>query len=65
MCRHIAKIVQLGSNIDQCYIKSGVVMDRVIKRCRCNSLSPPLKHKVCTGYIQKRTIFFLSDIFPV
>ena len=35
MYRHIAKIVQLGSNNDQCYIQNCVVMNRVIKRSRC------------------------------
>ena len=35
MYRHIAKIVQLGSNSDQCYIQNHVVMNHVIKRSRC------------------------------
>ena len=35
MYKHIAKLVQLGSNSDQCYIQNRVVMNRVIKRSRC------------------------------
>ena len=35
---NIAKIVQLGSNIDQCYIQKCVVTNRVIKRSRFNLL---------------------------
>ena len=35
MYRYIAKIVQLGSNNDQCYIQNRVVTNHVIKRSRC------------------------------
>ena len=37
MYRHMAKIVQLGSNNDQCYVYNRVVMNHVIKRSRCIS----------------------------
>ena len=36
MYRHIAKIVQLGSNNDPCYIQNHVLKSRVIKRSRCS-----------------------------
>ena len=39
MYRHIAQIVQLGSNNDQCYIQNCVIMNRVIKRFRCTYIS--------------------------
>ena len=35
---HIAKIVQLGSINDQCYIQNCVVTSHVIKRSRCNCI---------------------------
>ena len=35
MYRHIANIVQMGSNIDLCYIQNRVVTKHVIKRSRC------------------------------
>ena len=38
MYRHIAKIVPLGFNNDQCYIPNCVVTNRVIKRSRCTDL---------------------------
>ena len=35
MYRYIAKIVQLGSNNDQCYIQNRVVANHLIKKSRC------------------------------
>ena len=35
MYRHIANMVHLGSNNDQCYIQNRVVTNRVIERSRC------------------------------
>ena len=53
MYRHIAKIVQLGSYSDQCYIQNHVVMNCVKKRSRCTSF--------CSVYIFQ----FLSFKLPL
>ena len=37
MYKHIAKVDQLGSNNDQCYVQNRAVSNRVIKRSRCIS----------------------------
>ena len=62
MYRHIAKIVSLGSNSDQCYIQNRVVTNHVIRRSRYFSFFTDSQRvsfpdeKICLWVAYKRTV---------
>ena len=60
MYKHIAKLVQLGSNSDQFYIQNGVVMNRVIKRSRCRLILVSISNPIMFNFR-----WSAGDRFPV